>query len=98
LTRAPIEPAPEDDKLTLGDAIKGMTGFEVLAIEKEFGKAFESLGGMQSLMGTVWAYENQGGKKATWADVKAMTVRQLGEYFAKSESADPTSDAGKESS
>ena len=83
-----------DEKATLDmpleEAINDLTGFEVLAIEREFGDRMENLGGIRTLMGTIWAYENRDAKRP-WADVKAMTMKEMQAYFAK-KSPDPESD------
>ena len=81
--------------MTLGEAVKELTGFEVLAIQKEFSNPMESLSGIESLMGTVWAFEIRNAKKS-WADIKKMTLNELNFYFAERKESDPDSEQGKD--
>lgn len=84
--------------LPLKQAIKNLTGFEVIAISGHFGKEFEALGGINSLIGTIWAYENRG-TTVEWAHVKGMTLQEMEDYFAPevfdADPSDPDSDQGK---
>lgn len=67
--------------LPLSVAAEELTGFEVLAIQKAMGKAMEAFNGTELLLAVVWAFRSRTGE-TSWADVKSMTVRALGAYFA----------------
>lgn len=66
--------------LPLSAAAEELTGFEVLAIERQWGRPMHELGGYQLLAGTVWAYQNRQAQTG-WDAVKAMTMRELSGYF-----------------
>ena len=71
-------------------AVKKLTGFEMIAIEDHFGRTFDTLGGVRTLYGVVWALENRG-QKTPWAQVMAMPVEDIESYFAPEP--DPTMEA-----
>ena len=96
----PTSDAPTID-LPLSEAVQGLTGFEALGIQKHYGTTFDQLGGIALTIGVVWAYENRGDKKRSWASVEAMTFRELtAGYFAPEpddvNEDEPDSDAGKD--
>lgn len=76
------------------DALQELTGFEVIGIQNHYGTEMERLGGIRSLCGAVWAYENRT-VKTSWAQVEAMTLRELSGYFAEQTDDDPDRDLGK---
>jgi hypothetical protein len=84
----------------LTDAVQELTGFEALGIERRFAKKLEELGGISLTIGVVWAYENRGDNKRSWAGVEQMTFRELTGYFAPEpddvDETEPDSDAGKD--
>jgi hypothetical protein len=86
----------------LSDAVQELTGFEALALERRYNTKLEELGGIPLMIGVVWAYENRGGGKRSWASVEQMTFRELTAYFAPEpddvDADDPDSDAGKDGS
>jgi hypothetical protein len=90
--RPEIKPSVD---LPVSAAAEELTGFEMIAIEKRYGKDLSDLSAPKILMGTVWAYRNRDGERASWADVEAMTMRELAGFF-EAEPADPDSDVGKE--
>lgn len=75
-------------------AAEELTGFEIIAIEKQFGKDLADLSAPLVLIGMVWAFSNRDGKSASWADVKAMSVRQLNGFF-EPEPVEPDGEQGK---
>jgi len=77
----------------LEEAVQELTGFEVLGIQKRFGTDFEKLGGLQALIGTVWALENRQ-VKTDWSTVERMTIKQLNGYFPEREP-DPEGEQGE---
>lgn len=89
--RSEIKPTVD---LPLSAASEELNGFEIIAIEKQFGRDFADISAPLMLMGVVWAYRNRDGRSASWADVKKMTMRELGAFF-EPEPGDPDSDAGK---
>lgn len=93
-------PAPVVD-LPLSVAVEELTGFEVIAVENHFRKDFHELGGMKTLIGTVWVYGNRNGNKLDWPVVKGMTLKQMRGFFAPEPEDpiedEPDSDLGKES-
>lgn len=91
--RAPIEPTVD---VPLRDAIQDLTGFEVIGIERHFGRSLEDLSGASTLIGAVWAYENRSRAKddpVSWTAVKGRSVRELSGYFAADDPDD--ADQGK---
>jgi hypothetical protein len=76
--RPPVEPTLD---VTLQVAVEEMTGFEVMGIEKRYGRKMEDLGGTALMVGVVWAYENRDGKKTSWVAVEQRTLRELNGYF-----------------
>jgi hypothetical protein len=90
----------EDIKPTIDlpfeEAMQELTGFEILGVQKHFGMDMEKLGGVKTLMGTVWAYENRDGQKTSWINVENLTLRELNGYFAQAEP-EPEGGQGKES-
>lgn len=76
--------------MPISEAVNELTGFEVLAVEKEFGTQLEHLGGLRTLLGAVWAFENRTAA-TSWANVKARTLSELARYFAD-KSPDPESE------
>lgn len=85
--------------LPLSVAVEELTGFEVIAIQTHFHADFNDLGGVRSLLGTVWAYGNRDGKTLSWPVVKAMTLKQMNQIFAPepgdTDPDDPDTDMGK---
>ncbi|WP_112277148.1 hypothetical protein [Lentzea terrae] len=81
------------DRLPLEQSIKGLTGFEVIAAQKRYGMDFEKLGGIRTLVATVWAYENRA-EKTSWQAIEGMTLSELESYFPEPD-LDPESDQGK---
>lgn len=79
--------------LPFDEALKDLTGFEVLGIQRHYGLDMERLGGIRSMIGAVWAFENRQAK-TDWSTVERMTLRELNEYFAEPDP-DPESDQGK---
>lgn len=88
-----LEPIKPTSELPFEEAIQELTGFEVIGISKHYGVEFEKLGGLRSLMGTVWAFENRTAK-TDWHKIEAMTLRELNGYFPEKDP-DPDSDQGK---
>jgi hypothetical protein len=79
----------------LSVAVEELTGFEILGIQKRFGKTMDSMGGAEILMGTVWALENRDAKTKSWTAVESMTMRALSGYFpAEPEDPDTPLDGG----
>lgn len=77
------------------EALKELTGFEVIGIQQHYGAELERLGGIRSMMGAVWAFENRR-EKTSWRAVEGRTLRQINGYFAQRDP-DPESEQGKES-
>ena len=92
----PEPPAGPRVDVPFKEALNGLTGFEAIGVQKHYGADLEKLGGVRSMCGTVWAYENRR-EKVSWQVVEAMTLAQLKGYFAE-EDPDPDSEQGKESS
>ena len=67
--------------LPLSEAAQGLTGYEVLAIQKAMAKNLEALSGSELLIAATWAYMARD-RKVEWAEVKSLTLKQLGAYFA----------------
>ena len=88
-------------ELPLSVAVEELTGFETIAIQERFKTDFSELGGVRSLLGTVWAYGNRDGNKMSWAAVMALTLKQMNGMFAPepidADPDDPDTDLGKES-
>lgn len=86
--------------LPLSVAAEELTGFEVIAIQTHFKADFNDLGGVRSLLGTVWAYGNRDGATLSWNAVKGLTLKQMNGMFAPepkdASEDDPDSDLGKE--
>jgi hypothetical protein len=81
-------------ELTLADALDVMTGFEILAIQKQFGAALERISGTEALLGAVWAFENRR-EKTAWSKVLGMSMKELNGYFSEPEP-DPEGEQGKD--
>jgi hypothetical protein len=95
-------PAPLDElktDLPFSAAVQELTGFEVIAAETHFKAQFNDLGGVKSLVATIWAYGNRAGKTLSWNAVKALTLKQMNDLFAdEPEDADaeqPDTELGK---
>jgi hypothetical protein len=67
----------------LEEAVKDLTGFEVLEIEKHYKGTMDNLGGTKMLIGTIHAYRNRQEQTASWNAVEAMTLREMTEFFAE---------------
>ncbi len=84
----------------LRTAVDELTGWEVIAIQKEFKRDISQVVGVELVMATVWALENRRteGSQApvTWADIKSLTMRELNGYFPD-EPAEPEAELGKDS-
>lgn len=80
MTRKP-EPITPTLDVPLSVAVEELTGYEILGVQKRFGKSMDAMGGAEILLGTVHAYENRGGKTASWQVIEGMTMRQLTGYF-----------------
>jgi hypothetical protein len=94
IDREPVKPTVA---LPLREALNDLTGFEVIGIEKHYGRSLEDLGGVRTLCGAVWAYENRDRPKSdpvSWTAVEGWSLRELSGYFA-AEDPDPDSDQGK---
>lgn len=91
MTQQPVTPTLD---IPLSEAVEGLTGFEVIAVEKHFGRTLADLGAVLLVIGVVWAYENRE-NKTDWSIVKARSLRELNGYFAP-EPADPDDDTGKD--
>lgn len=89
------EPTSTDERLPLDEAVESLTGFEVLDIEKHYGKSVDDIGAIALMYGVIHAYENRDGRKLSWAGVKAMTLKEARAYFADPV-VDPDSDEGKD--
>lgn len=93
--------APAQIDLPLSAAVEELTGFEIIAIETHFKSDFDSLGGVKTLLGTIWVYANRGDQKMSWVDVKSLTVKQMQNTFLPepedTDPEDPDSDTGKDS-
>lgn len=89
------EPAAPTVDMPFDEAIKELTGFEIIGIQKHYGTEFEKLGGIRSMIGAVWAFENRN-ERLSWAAVEGRTLREISGYFAE-RSPDPESDQGKAS-
>lgn len=91
--RTPPAGTPVVD-LPLDEAIQELTGFEVLEIEKHFGRPMEQLGGTSLLIGAVVVFEKRAGRSPSWQVVKGRSMKQLSQFFAD-ESVDPDDEQGK---
>ena len=81
---------------TLENAPLGLTGFEIIAIEQKYGKAFEELGGVRTILGLVYSYAARNKDTAmSWAAVQSMTLDELQGCFATAEDHDREEAAGK---
>lgn len=71
--------------LTLGEAAKAITGFEIIGIEDKFGTPMERLSGSKMLIGVVWAHRRRAAIDSktvfAWSDVEKMTLQQLEDFF-----------------
>jgi hypothetical protein len=75
-----IEEIKPTADLPFEEALRELTGFEIIGIQLHYKEELEKLGGMKSLMGAVWAYENRI-VKVPWPVIEAMTLNQLAGYF-----------------
>jgi hypothetical protein len=96
MTTTSNEPVKHTLDIGFGDATQGLTGYEVFAIEKHFGRGTEDLHSIELMVGTVWAYESRNAEKpVSWTIPCNMTVKQLRDYFAPDDDdaagKDPTS-------
>ncbi len=87
----------------LSQALEELFGWEVLVIEKKFGRDLGSLPSVSLTMAVLWAMENRR-RKATktspfgWPDVETMSLRQMNAYFPKPPNEDldePETELGK---
>lgn len=67
-------------------ASKRLNFGEIVSIEDHFGKQFQDLGPVRTLMGLVWAYENRqaktsGGKPVSWAAVESIDGEAVEDMF-----------------
>lgn len=88
----------------LSQALEELYGWEVLVIEKKFGKDVGNLPSVSLTMAVLWAMENRR-RKATkaspfgWPDVEAMSLREMNAYFPKPPNEDldaPDTELGKD--
>lgn len=97
-----LEPIKPTLDLPLSVAVEELTGFEVIAIERHYKMKLEELGGIRTLVGAVWAFEQRkSDKPVPWASIEALSMRQLGGYFEDEPDDvmpdDPDSELGKAS-
>lgn len=82
-------PAGPVNELPMSVATEELTGYEVLKVQAHFKTDLSELGPARLLMAVIWVYEcRRLGKVIGWPDIEAMTIRQLGGYFAP-EPSDP---------
>lgn len=85
--------------LPLSVAVEELTGFETIAIQERFKTDFAELGGVRSLLGTVWAYGNRDGQTMSWNVVMGLTLKQMNAMFAPepfdADPSDPDTELGK---
>lgn len=72
----------------LAQALEELFGWEVLVIEKRFGKDIGNLPSVSLTMAVVWAMENRRRKADraplfSWPDVESWSLRQMNAYFPK---------------
>ena len=75
---------PEQIPLTVGEAAKALTGFEIIAIEDRFRAPLDKLSGSKMLIGLVWAHWRRAGsdrQRIAWADAEKLTLGQLEAFF-----------------
>jgi hypothetical protein len=77
VSREPIKPTVD---FPLSEAADELTGFEIIAIEKHYGR-LDTLVLGQLTVGFVWAFENRATKR-TWAEIEAWSMAALNGYFA----------------
>lgn len=76
-------------------AIQGLTGFELLAIQRRYHvNSITALGDTALTIGMVFSYARREDPSVTWDDVEAMTFEQYEACFAPTDP-DPDSDQGK---
>jgi hypothetical protein len=72
--------------MTFKDAAEELTGEEMNVVERQHGKAFETLSATDAMFSVVWMYERRSDPKLTLAGIrKAWTLRKVHEYFADEE-------------
>jgi hypothetical protein len=95
------EPAKPTLDIPLSEAVQGLTGFEVIAIQERYRTTMEHLGAIKLTLGTVWAWENRT-TKTSWPTVESRTLKDLNGYFAAepddTDAEEPDSELGKRSS
>lgn len=87
------EPAVKFD-FTEEEAIGELTGFDIEAIRKKFGRDLSELGS-EAVTAATWCLLNRDGRKVELATVKAMSLRQMKAHYRAAED-DPDSDTGKD--
>lgn len=94
-------------KISVKEAVEGLTVGEVRVIERHFQKEMNDLSGTEQTVATVWAYERRrtlgtGEGRPDWDDFDNWTMKQLGEYFADEEieldPSNPETNEGKDDS
>lgn len=77
MTTTPVKSSVD---FPLSQATEELTGFEMIAIEKRYGR-LDSVGLGQLTCGLVWAFENRT-SKTSWQEIEGRTQRELAGYFA----------------
>ena len=68
--------------MTFMEALDMLTGFEILGIQAHYKLDLEKLGGIRSIIGTVWAYERRENPQLTWGHIEHRSLKSMKTYFA----------------
>jgi len=66
--------------MPLSEAMKDLTGFELIAIEDHYKTSIDKLSGLRAMYGVIFALENRA-KKTTWSEVQSLKLSEVEEYF-----------------
>lgn len=73
----------------LSEAMKDLTGFELMGIEDHFHTTIDKMSGLRAMYGVVWALENRA-EKTSWVAVKQLTLGEIENYFPEEDDMDDT--------